>query len=270
MPSPLVLRSLGTGLAGPGLGSGGDGGDPQFGYTVSITAPAQTTTPKFTFGAGAPAAVVDWGDGSPTSAVTSDVELTHAYANIGTYTVTLRAAQQSKYLTKLDISTDRATTLINLHNMASLKELRSAFNVASLAVAVSGLPAGLTVLSCYGGSNAITGPVSGLPSNVVTVKWYGASNAPSAGAPPSKVHDINLANNGLSQSVVDGILNAMYAARASYTDATPVLTIGGTNAAPSGVYQSVTPPTTGKEAAYDLVNDPTAQGYKKWTITFTA
>jgi hypothetical protein len=75
---------------------------------------------------------------------------------------------------------------------------------------------------------------------------------------------------GLNQAQVDAVLAAIYGARASYilTGATPALDLlGASNAAPSGIYQDATPPTTGKEYAYALVNDPRAEGFKKWTVT---
>jgi len=76
--------------------------------------------------------------------------------------------------------------------------------------------------------------------------------------------------NGLSQAAVDQICLGIYNNRANFTYATPALNIGGTNAAPSGIYQDATPPTTGKEYIYKLVNDPDLEGFNKWTITYTA
>lgn len=73
-----------------------------------------------------------------------------------------------------------------------------------------------------------------------------------------------------SQVIVDAFIDSVYDARASYTYATPALNIGGTNAAPSGVYQDATPPTTGKEKIFKLVNDPDVEGFNTWTITYTA
>jgi len=75
---------------------------------------------------------------------------------------------------------------------------------------------------------------------------------------------------GLLQANVDAILAGIYARRAAFTAATPKLNIGGTNAAPSGVYADEDPPTTGKGYAYEMVNDPEIEGFHKWTITMTA
>jgi hypothetical protein len=73
----------------------------------------------------------------------------------------------------------------------------------------------------------------------------------------------------LLQAVVDTIVADIYAGRMGYTYATPALNVGGTNAAPSGVYADEDPPVTGKGFIYELVNDPEAEGFKKWAITYT-
>jgi hypothetical protein len=77
-------------------------------------------------------------------------------------------------------------------------------------------------------------------------------------------------NRAAPTAQVDAWVSAIYQRRAAFTAATPTLTIGGTNQAPSGVYQNATPPTTGKEYIYKLVNDPDLEGFKKWSITYTA
>ena len=84
------------------------------------------------------------------------------------------------------------------------------------------------------------------------------------------MNDYRYNSCSLSQSDVDDVLAGIYARRASFTDATPDLQIGGTNAAPSGTYQDGDPPTTGKEYAYELENDPETEGFNVWTIDFTA
>jgi len=73
---------------------------------------------------------------------------------------------------------------------------------------------------------------------------------------------------GLSQANVDAILLSVYNRRAAFTYATPALNVGGTNAAPSGVYQDGDPPTTGLEYVFELATDPEAEGFNKWTIAW--
>ena len=53
----------------------------------------------------------------------------------------------------------------------------------------------------------------------------------------------------------------------SFTHATPVGNIGGTNATPGGVYQNANPPTTGLEYKHVLVNDGNTEGFNKWAWT---
>ena len=69
---------------------------------------------------------------------------------------------------------------------------------------------------------------------------------------------------GLNAATVDLILADLYAGGAGFTAAAPTLNIGGTNAAPSGVYQDVVTPSTGMEYIWELVNAFT----KHWTITY--
>jgi hypothetical protein len=76
-------------------------------------------------------------------------------------------------------------------------------------------------------------------------------------------------NCALPQATVDLIVSRIYARRMSFTFATPSALVGGTNAAPSGVYADEDPPTTGKGFIYELVNDPEVEGFRKWAITYT-
>jgi len=76
-------------------------------------------------------------------------------------------------------------------------------------------------------------------------------------------------NCNLTQANVDAVLLGVYNRRMAFTFATPTLLIHGTNAAPSGVYGAMCPPTTGKEYAFELVNDSCGDGFITWTVTFT-
>lgn len=87
---------------------------------------------------------------------------------------------------------------------------------------------------------------------------------------PATLQNFLIYNNGLSQAAVDSVLLQIYTQRASFTFASPLLQIHGTNAAPSGVYQYAATPTTGKEMIYALVNDTDAEGFNKWTILYNS
>jgi hypothetical protein len=96
MPNPIARRLL-HGLQ-----------PTQFSYQVTVTA-TQSTSPKFTFAGGYPPAYIDWGDGTARTAVTSGTEYTHTYAVGGQYIVTLISSSQSRYLTQVDISSDKVS-----------------------------------------------------------------------------------------------------------------------------------------------------------------
>ena len=77
--------------------------------------------------------------------------------------------------------------------------------------------------------------------------------------------------NAWSQANVDACVNAFWANKANFTYATPSLDIlGGSNAAPSGTYQAASPPTTGKEKIYDLVNGNYTPAGPEWTVQYQA
>ena len=78
---------------------------------------------------------------------------------------------------------------------------------------------------------------------------------------------INATDNGMAQAAVDAILLSIYTRRMAFTDATPELLIGGTNAAPGGVYQYAATPSTGNEYRYALVNDDDGEGFNVWAVT---
>ena len=82
---------------------------------------------------------------------------------------------------------------------------------------------------------------------------------------------VNLSTDNLNQTQIDQILTDFYTAFATRTVAGGTITLNGAgNAAPSGLFQAMCPPTTGKEHAYELLNDsclinPT----KKWATVTT-
>ena len=78
--------------------------------------------------------------------------------------------------------------------------------------------------------------------------------------------------NSLNETQVDQILADFWAGFATRTAANGTISIGTTNAAPSGTYQAANPPTTGLEYRYELLNDSqNINPTKKWaTVTVTA
>jgi len=84
----------------------------------------------------------------------------------------------------------------------------------------------------------------------------------------TSVQNIQLQDLGLSQAVVDTIVNDIWNGKPTYTYAAPSLNIGGTNADPSGVYQANCPPTSGLEQVYDLVNGNCTPSGPEWSVTY--
>jgi hypothetical protein len=78
-------------------------------------------------------------------------------------------------------------------------------------------------------------------------------------------------DNSLTQTQVNQILSDCWTAFLIRTATGGTINVGGTNSAPSGLLQAANPPTTGKEFAYELVNDSqNINPTKKWaTVTIS-
>ena len=111
-------------------------------------------------------------------------------------------------------------------------------------------------------NNNITGVLSDLPATLQTCHLYSCSGIDAASvAQLTAARDLRFYNLSFTEEEVDLIIDSIYQAVVAdanhFTYAGPiVLQIGGTggtiNAAPSGIYQEATPPTTGKEKVYFL------------------
>jgi hypothetical protein len=72
----------------------------------------------------------------------------------------------------------------------------------------------------------------------------------------------------LTQADVDTVLEEIWNNKANFTWSAPTLDLLGiNNAAPSGTYQAASPPTTGNEYKYDLVNGVYTAAGPEWTVT---
>ena len=132
------------------------------------------------------------------------------------------------------------------------------------------LPAGMTDIRLGGTSSPITGSFADLPAGMLYLYLNDTPSVIIGGTSPLaaiRIRYIYAQSSSESQADLDDILARLYADRALFTYANPSLNIAGGNPPPSGVYQDANPPTTGKEYAYKLVNDPDAEGFNKWTIT---
>lgn len=76
---------------------------------------------------------------------------------------------------------------------------------------------------------------------------------------------INAEDNGMNQAAVDSMISDIWTRRADWTNATPELHVGGTNATPTGTYEDGYPlPLTTLEEVHDLINDDGITGIQVW------
>jgi hypothetical protein len=182
------------------------------------------------------------------------------------------------YITQIDMNTDGLIGVFSqadLLRLPVLTQFRTYANPSlSCRFALSALPTGLTALNLNNTPSVITGALSDLKAAMLALYLNSTASVITGGATAITAHGltaVDIGNTAMSQTAVDGVvLGRLYPDWALFTANIAVNVGNASNAAPSGVYQSVTPPTTGKEAVFDLVNDPTLTGYKKMTITYTA
>ena len=262
--------------------------------TATTTAAETLTLTKLTIATGK-TVVVDWGDGN-TNSYTGVGTRTHAYAGAGTWAV--------KFTNRIDIiEIDfRDTKLGGVINGANPLPINLTYlylnNLSGLTynANTNPLPSKLVHLTLYivpnFTCNANTNPLpSGLTyiylQNLPGLTWdINAAQPWPAGDPTVEI--INCPNvtctawtrnntqsiraeNGYNETNVDAFVNAVWANKANFTYATPSLDLlGGYNAAPSGTYQAASPPTTGKEKIYDLVNGNYTPAGPEWTVQYQA
>ena len=215
------------------------------------------------------------------------------YANAGVKEIQLFPQELYQFVRSLDFNTDDAIGHIpQLKNFPALATFSCFSN--SLIGSIPSLTANpaLSTFSCS--INSLIGSIPSLTANTALVNFSCFSNSligivPSLAANPVLVNfrchtnsltgmtdvecfaiaDLQIQNNGMDQANVDAVFDSIYANRNSYTDPTPALNIGGTNATPSGIWQYAAVPSTAKEKGYALVNDDDAEGFNTWTITIT-
>ena len=218
------------------------------------------------------------------------LEPTHNFVGTGPYRIEIHDGQD---LTQLHLGGTQVSGDVGpLSTLTNLEDLRlNGTSVSGDVSALSGLT-NLTVINLS--STQVSGDIGALGSltNLTQLLFYNAQSVSGdigGIAPLANVIDVNLYNTqvsgsldidaatdigyinvsnvGLTQAEVDAAIDNIYANRASFTDATPELHIGGSNAAPSGTYQYSATPSTGKEKIYALVNEA---GINNWAITYTA
>jgi hypothetical protein len=261
------------------LGLLGGSADPSASFTVTTTG-AQALTIDF-LGVSA-ATTVEWGDGS-NNVYTGTSVRTHAYAGTGTYTVRI---MQPLNVTNFSMETPG---VLYSFNSASLGKMKNATNFRISMVGARSSVLNLvdftawrpTYFYAYNGFGNVTGAfnTAGLAAWSTAQILFLTNNTSLSNtivqadvAGLIACNNANLSDNGWTQAQVDAALLGLYTAAQSKTTTNGTLNLSGTNAAPSGTYEATCPPTTGKSAAYELINDScgTIAAGETWTtITVT-
>lgn len=252
--------------------------------------------PTIVLAAGAPTPVWTVVDGAGTT-VYNTAAITHVQSGVGNMSVSLGPPSILGYITNLSVDSDGllgifsqadllrlpALTLLSLNDnlVFSARFSLSALSAAMTSVSIWGtvsavtglitdLGAAMRTLTLTGTGTVITGKLNDLHTGLVALTLSSTSSVITGGASAMSatgVTTIAINTTGRSQAQVDEVIARIYADRALFTYATPTLNIGGSNAAPSGIYQVSASPASGKEMIYRLVNPTGAE--KPWTITYT-
>ena len=250
------------------------GGGSSFTLTATTVGSSQTVTiNRLTLNG---AQILSWGDGNSTTITSGSTGTwTHVYASAGAHSINLPNARG---IVGLDLRDAQLGALNTSQLRQSAVNYFYATAITSSTIKSADMsawrPANWYLLSMPTGTYSI--------SSADMAAWTGVQNlytySNTGGALTINtytdftglvaLHNLQLQNNSLAQASVDAVLKGLWTSRASFTYATPSLTINGTNAAPSGIYQSNCPtPATGKEWAYDLVHETCAGAGHAWTVT---
>jgi hypothetical protein len=270
-------------------------------FQVTTTAPSQVLT--ITLLTVSSSMTVDWGDSSQNAYMGSGIR-THTYAVAGTYTVQFLAPLLVTALQlfdqKVTLNSSQIKTIVNVtdfeigyigagtFNSADVSAWRpTIFYLYSMPTGYAGTfnsadvsawrPAIFNLYSMptgYAGTFNSADVSAWRPTTFnlysMPAATFSTTITPGGFAAWIGVSTLTMSKMALTQTQVDQILTDCHTAFPTRIATGGTITLNGTgNAAPSGTYQSVTPPTSGKETAYDLINDPTSiNPTKKWsTIT---
>ena len=220
-----------------------------------------------------------WGDGNSDTYTNKAVARTHNYAGAGTYTVRIAYPQNIEQIDLRDskITSFNTEALLSCgDNLASLGLYNTLTSpiIDSVDLAHLRLSSTLFLLFTQAGTYSINSShfaaytlstqlylyfnTSSLTKTIAAVDFDGFIRVPTV--------QIEM---GLTATEVSNILLGFYGALASKTNTGGTIGLAGNgNAAPTGTYQAQVPPTTGKEAAYELLNDSGGITAKEWaTIT---
>ena len=275
------------------------GGGSSFTLTATTVGSSQTVTiNRLTLNG---AQILSWGDGNSTTITSGSTGTwTHVYASAGAHSINLPNARgivgldlRDAQLGALNTSQLRQSAVNYFYATAITSSTIKSADMSAwrpATWALYSMPAGTYSISSADMSawRPATWDLYSMPTGTYSISsadmaaWTGVQNlytySNTGGALTINtytdftglvaLHNLQLQNNSLAQASVDAVLKGLWTSRASFTYATPSLTINGTNAAPSGIYQSNCPtPATGKEWAYDLVHETCAGAGHAWTVT---
>ena len=226
------------------LGVGRGGAKKVFRLTCTTTGAATLTLQSLGIVAGE-TVIVEWGDGN-SNTYSGTATRTHAYAGAGTWTVTLKTPQHIRIL---DLRDTKLSGTINSANPMPTSLTTLYLNSLPNVTVGAGEIGGLTSLTYLF--------LNSLPNVAIQTEYHAA------------IRTIVYENN-LTQANELAIMTSIHANRMSYTYTAITLDIaGGGNASPDGIYADEDPPVTTRGFIYEMVNDPEAEGFKKWAITYT-
>lgn len=168
-------------------------------------------------------------------------------------------------LTSLDLSkTDAYGDIEHFANLTSLTSLNASNtdidgNISNLANMTAMVTLRLYTTGVSGSLTSLAAMTSLATLDVYSTNISGGNINANVALGTCQIQDL-----GWAEATVDALLEGMYNNWAGYTDATPVLKIGGTNATPSGTLQDGDPPTTGLEYIYEMHHDPESTGNETW------
>ena len=224
-----------------------------------------------------------WGDGA-SDAYTGTAARTHDYAAAGTWRVRIShplfVTEFNMSDSKVTLNSNKLTGMSNMTTFTATGVKAGTFDSADVSAwrpttfQLYSMPAGYAGTFDSADVSAwrpTTFRLHSMPIATYTI----AITVNGFAAWSTGLTDFQMQDNSLNETQVDAILWDLYqAASVPRTASAGTINVGGTNAAPSGVYQAcascpVTVATPGKEIAHELINDGCTVGFNTWTTVTT-
>ena len=219
-----------------GVPMGGEAAAPTLSFSAVTTGAETLTLQRITPTGGT--CTVTWGDGSADTVIANGntVTTTHDYAGAGTWAVTISNPELITYLdlrdSKISVSVGSFAQINRTLDTLRLENITGTFDSSDFA---GSTPSTLSIVL----PNTIT-------STIARADWS-AGILRKVASPTIQAY--------LTATQVDDILLGAWDDFGNRTASAGTFNIAGTNTAPSGTFQAQCSPTTGKEAANELLND---------------